>query len=128
MRRDDIWLTSSYGSAAERLLNNARMSEEDELISNWGHFRPIGNLAEGSADITVQFDYDRSTTIGDIIEQLSSEYRNLAVDYGVTTNQFMSSLNSAWASVDENWELREEDECSKEDPISYDDLMAEFED
>ena len=91
-----------------------------------GHFRPIGNLAEGSADITVQ--YDRSTTISDIIEQLSSDYRNLAVDYGAAANQFVLNLNSAWASVDENWELREEDECSKEDPISYDDLMAEFED
>lgn len=125
--RGDIWLTSSYSGAAERWLNNARTSEEDETISNWwGHLRPIGNLAEGSADITVQ--YDRSTTISDIIEQLSSDYRNLAADYGVATNQFVSSLNSAWASVDENWELREEDECSKEDPISYDDLMAEFED
>lgn len=55
---------------------------------------------------------------------ITDEYNLGKIDPRVSTHDFLDALNSAWMRLDDNFQLKDEAEYIKTDPISFDELMG----
>lgn len=55
---------------------------------------------------------------------ITGEYDLGKVDPRISTHDFLDALNSAWMRLDDNFQLKDESEYIKTDPISFDELMG----
>lgn len=55
---------------------------------------------------------------------IADEYNLGKVDPRIGTQDFLDALNSAWMRLDNNFQLKDESEYIKTDPISFDELMG----
>ena len=139
------WLSSSDGSSADTysscmeelhslrdtaaLASDALRKLSREIAKTYGSREVFNSCGSAIGAFGAAFEnryklLGKEPLIRDDHFGITDEYSLGKVDTRISTHDFLDALNSAWMRLDDNFQLKDESEYIKTDPISFDELMG----